>query len=178
MLKAPATPTDPRGVSGDLLPETDVMRILIADDDAVGCALLQLTLERQGHTVEVATGGRDAVELATAMLPDLVILDVTMPGLDGLEVTRRLRARPRTAQLPIVLLTGRDTDPDIVAGWQSGADYYVTKPFDVEGVLYLIDTLYDSPQPEASPSEEDSVVFRASRLIKLNGTWSDEPITP
>ena len=127
---------------------SESLRIVVADDDPVLRSLLQLKLEGEGHEVTLASDGDEALRLATSDAPELVVLDVAMPGIDGLEVTRLLRERPETKSLPIVLLTGRDTDPDIVAGWQSGANYYITKPFVIEHLRYFIRTMRDEDPPE------------------------------
>jgi DNA-binding response OmpR family regulator len=118
---------------------TGSMRIIVADDDADLLELLRINLEAEGHTVNAASDGSQALELALTSRPDALVLDVMMPGLDGLEVTRLLRARPETAALPIVLLTARGTNPEILEGWQSGANYYITKPFELEHLLYFIE---------------------------------------
>lgn len=123
------------------------MQIVVADDDPVTRALLQLKLEADGHRVILAKDGNEALALAGSSRPELVVLDVAMPGVDGLEVTRRLRQQPETARLPIVLLTGRDSDPDIMAGWKSGADYYLTKPFVMEHLRYFIKTMHLTAEP-------------------------------
>ena len=123
------------------------MQIVVADDDPVMRALLQLKLEAEGHRVTLAKDGNEALALAGSARPELVVLDVAMPGVDGLEVTRRLRRQPETARLPIVLLTGRDSDTDIMAGWKSGADYYITKPFVIEHLRYFIRTLHRTAEP-------------------------------
>jgi two-component system, OmpR family, phosphate regulon response regulator PhoB len=124
---------------------TDSMRIVLADDDADLLELLRINLEAEGHTVKVATDGLEALDLVVASHPDVVVLDVMMPGIDGLEVTRRLRALPETASLPIVLLTARGTNPQILEGWQSGANYYITKPFELEHLLYFIELMQERP---------------------------------
>lgn len=126
---------------------TECMQIVVADDDPVMRALLQMNLEAEGHRVTLAVDGDEALALATEAKPELLVLDIAMPGVDGLEVTRRLRDQPQTATLPIVLLTGRDSDPDIIAGWKSGADYYITKPFVIEHLRYFIKTMHASPEP-------------------------------
>jgi two-component system, OmpR family, alkaline phosphatase synthesis response regulator PhoP len=123
------------------------MQIVVADDDPVMRTLLQLKLEAEGHCVRLAANGDEALALANASRPELLVLDIAMPGVDGLEVTRRLRGQPETASLPIVLLTGRDSDPDIIAGWKSGADYYITKPFVIEHLRYFIKTMHNAPEP-------------------------------
>jgi DNA-binding response OmpR family regulator len=126
---------------------SDSMQIVVADDDPVLRALLQMKLQAEGHSVTLTCDGDEALRVASTTPPELLVLDVVMPGLDGLEVTRRLREQPATASLPIVLLTGRDTDPDIVAGWQSGANYYITKPFVIEHLRYFIKTMQDTVEP-------------------------------
>jgi len=123
------------------------MQIVVVDDDPVMRKLLQMKLEADGHSVTLAANGDEALALANFSPPELMVLDIAMPGLDGLEVTRRLRGQPATKSLPIVLLTGRDKDPDIIAGWQSGADYYITKPFVIEHLRYFIKTMQDQPDP-------------------------------
>ncbi len=128
---------------------TKSLDIVVADDDPVLRALLQLKLEGEGHRVRLASDGDEAFRLASTNPPGLLVLDVVMPGIDGLEVTRRLREKPETASLPIVLLTGRDTDPDIVAGWKSGANYYITKPFVIEHLRYFIKTMQDVTSDES-----------------------------
>jgi DNA-binding response OmpR family regulator len=133
---------------------SDPLQIVVADDDPVLRALLQLKLEGEGHRVTLAADGDEALELVTNDPPDLLVLDVVMPGIDGLELTRSLRARPETRDLPIVLLTGRDTDPDIVAGWQSGANYYITKPFVIEHLRYFIKTMQESTAEADEPWDD------------------------
>jgi len=107
--------------------------------------MLKLTAE--GHSVTQASTGDDALGMVSADPPELLVLDIAMPGTNGLEVTRRLREQPETADLPIVLLTGCDTDHDIVAGWKSGASYYITKPFVIEHLRYFIKTLQGAVTP-------------------------------
>jgi DNA-binding response OmpR family regulator len=98
--------------------------LLVEDDDSVRVGL-ELALTRQGHRVETAATGEEGLARWQAHRPDLVILDVMLPGIDGFEVCRRIR---RTDQLPIILLTARSDDIDVVVGLESGADDYVVKP--------------------------------------------------
>jgi len=125
---------------------TDPPLILVADDDPDLLALLRVNLEVEGYAVTCALDGLEALEMAGRIRPALVVLDVMMPGLDGLEVTHRLRAEPATEKLPIVLLTARGSDPQIWEGWQSGANYYVTKPFDVDQLLGYVANLLHTPE--------------------------------
>jgi DNA-binding response OmpR family regulator len=103
--------------------------VLVADDDPDILALVRFRLERDGYEVLSAPDGETALDLALARSPDLALLDVMMPRLDGYEVTRRLRAHGPTATIPIILLTARVQEPDITHGFEAGADDYVTKPF-------------------------------------------------
>lgn len=106
--------------------------VLVADDDEDILQLVVLRLGRSGYDVVSATDGESAVELAMARCPDLVVIDVAMPRLDGLDITRILRAREETASTPILLLTARTRDIDVERGLAAGADDYVTKPFSPE----------------------------------------------
>jgi CheY-like chemotaxis protein len=109
------------------------MRVLVADDDRTAVTILSGLLERWQLEVSVATDGLIAWEqLQQPNPPSLAIVDWEMPGLDGVEVCRRVRANPATAHLYVVLLTARDSRADLVEGLDAGADDYVTKPFDLE----------------------------------------------
>jgi DNA-binding response OmpR family regulator len=103
--------------------------VLAADDDDDILELVAFRLERSGYTVIVAHDGEEALELAVRERPDLAVLDVMMPKLDGFEVTRRLRAEEATSRMPIILLTARSQDADVQQGFDAGADDYVRKPF-------------------------------------------------
>jgi DNA-binding response OmpR family regulator len=103
--------------------------VLVADDDTDILALVRFRLERDGYEVLSAPDGETALDLALARTPDLALLDVMMPRLDGYEVTRRLREHGPTATIPIILLTARVQEPDVERGFEAGADDYVTKPF-------------------------------------------------
>jgi DNA-binding response OmpR family regulator len=101
-------------------------RVLLAEDDPKQASLIRLYLEREGHSVLVVDDGRRALEYSRARRPDLLVLDVMMPGVDGLDVCRILRAE---SDVPILLLTARSTEDDKLLGLDLGADDYVTKPF-------------------------------------------------
>jgi DNA-binding response OmpR family regulator len=103
--------------------------ILVADDDPDILALVRFRLEREGYDVVSAADGQAALELALDRTPDLAVLDVMMPRLDGYEVTRRLREHEPTKAMPIILLTARVGESDLERGFEMGADDYVTKPF-------------------------------------------------
>jgi DNA-binding response OmpR family regulator len=103
--------------------------VLAADDDDDILALVAFRLERSGYTVIQAHDGQEALDLALSEKPDLAVLDVMMPKLDGFELTRRLRAEEATSRMPIILLTARAQDTDVDQGFAAGADDYIRKPF-------------------------------------------------
>lgn len=103
--------------------------ILAADDDADIRELVAFRLERSGYTVLQAADGEEALALALEHKPDLAVLDVMMPKMDGFEVVRRLRAEEATKRMPIIMLTARAQDSDVEEGFESGADDYLRKPF-------------------------------------------------
>jgi len=104
-------------------------RILIADDDPLLARLVEHRFAARGYEVTVAEDGERALELIAEKKPDLVILDAMMPVMDGFEVLRRLKGDPQTRSMPVVMLTARDQEADIVAALSAGATDYVVKPF-------------------------------------------------
>ena len=108
------------------------MQILVVEDERAMADLLKRTLQEEGHQVVVSGDGREGFEIARASQFDVIVLDVMLPGMDGISVARRLREGRN--QTPVLMLTARDTPVDIVAGLDSGADDYLTKPFAI-GVL-------------------------------------------
>jgi len=103
--------------------------ILAADDDEDILELVTFRLERSGYTVLQARNGEEALALAREARPDLAVLDVMMPKMDGFELTRKLREDPATSRMPIILLTARAQDADVQQGFDAGADDYLRKPF-------------------------------------------------
>lgn len=103
-------------------------RVLIVDDDPEVVKLFSFVLRRAGYEVETAPGGEAALRQVGTSLPDLIVLDVMMPGLDGYEVARQLRAQAETAAIPIVMLTARALPSEQVAGRLAGATSYLVKP--------------------------------------------------
>jgi two-component system response regulator MprA len=119
-------------------------KILVVDDDARLAASLRRALAYEGHTVEVAEDGPAALVAARERPPDLVVLDVMLPGLDGIEVCRRLRAG---SDVPILMLTARDAVSDRVVGLDAGADDYLVKPFAYEELLARVRALLRRREP-------------------------------
>jgi DNA-binding response OmpR family regulator len=120
---------------------TDPRLVLVADDDADIRELVALRLLRAGYRVETAADGLEAFARAVELRPDLILLDVSMPGQDGFETSRKLRDDPRTAHVPVVFLTARTREVDVETGYARGGDSYVTKPFDPNELLARVDAL-------------------------------------
>ncbi len=108
---------------------TPAPRVLVADDDPDILALVAYRLERSGYEVLTASDGADALRLTIAHRPDLVVLDVMMPRIDGYGVTRAIRQHPPTERTPVLLLTARVQEADVARGFEAGADDYIKKPF-------------------------------------------------
>jgi two-component system phosphate regulon response regulator PhoB len=104
-------------------------KILIVDDEADIRELVRLNLASEGYEILDCESGEQALNLSRSRNPDLIVLDLMMPGMDGLEVCRRLKADPKTVRIPIVILTAKGEESDVVAGLEVGADDYVAKPF-------------------------------------------------
>ncbi|HEY7149312.1 MAG TPA: response regulator [Gaiellaceae bacterium] len=124
--------------------------ILVADDDEDILMLLTFHMERSGYEVVQARSGTEALEVAIDRRPALAVLDVMMPGIDGFEVTRELRADDRTRSMPVVLLTARAQATDVAQGMAAGADEYVKKPFDPHDLRDRVERLL---RPRLVPSD-------------------------
>jgi two-component system, OmpR family, response regulator MprA len=120
--------------------------ILIVDDDQHITGVLRRALAYEGYTVEVATRGDEALHKVIEHPPELIVLDLMLPGIDGLEVCRRLRASGN--QVPILMLTAKDAIPDRVAGLDEGADDYLVKPMELEELLARVRALLRRRNPE------------------------------
>jgi len=107
-----------------------VSTILIVDDEPAGRQTLESILEGQGYQLEMAENGQEALEKASQLLPDVILLDVMMPVMDGFEVCKRIRNDPALAEIPIIMLTALDDRQSFLKGLESGADDYITKPYD------------------------------------------------
>ena len=116
-------------------------RILICDDDPVILRLLQVNLELEGYDVLLAHHGEQAIEVATAEHPDLVILDIMMPKLDGYQTCERLKANDETKEIPVVFLSAKAQQTDIDRGKEFGVADYLTKPFDPNDLIDVVERL-------------------------------------
>ncbi len=114
------------------------LRVLVCDDERLIVRLIQVNLEKQGYTVITAYDGKEGLEKIRAEKPDLVVLDVMMPYMDGFEVLKNLRRDPETESLPVIMLTAKAQDKDVFEGYHYGADMYLTKPFNpIELVTFV-----------------------------------------
>lgn len=114
------------------------LKVLVCDDERHIVRLIQVHMEKQGYTVVTAYDGKDGLEKIRAEKPDLVVLDVMMPYMDGFEVLKNLRREPETENLPVIMLTAKAQDKDVFEGYHYGADMYLTKPFNpIELVTFV-----------------------------------------
>lgn len=128
-------------IHDDILTErsmTSQPRILVADDDPAMCLLLRETLQEAGYEVLIANDGDQLIRMAQDHPPDLLLIDLIMPLVDGFEVIRQLRNDTRTSHLPMIILTARSTSAEVVIGFDSGADDYIVKPYDIDVLLARI----------------------------------------
>ena len=119
-------------------------KILAVDDERHIVRLVEVNLQRAGYEVVTAFDGKEALEKVKSETPDLVVLDVMMPYMDGFEVLRNLKADPTTAEIPVIMLTAKAQDADVFRGWQSGVDCYLTKPFNPMELLTFVKRIFDS----------------------------------
>ena len=125
---------------------TGGLKILAVDDEADIRTVLQKGLETSGHRVVLAVDGEEALQKVRDEKPDLVILDIRMPKLDGIQVLQVIKKDPLTRRLPVIMLTGNASDEDLLKGYMFGADYYITKPFKLQTILNGI-SLVLKPDP-------------------------------
>src|SRR6187455_3170333 len=123
-------------------------RIMVVEDEEALTTLLRYNLDAEGYDVETVTRGDDADTRLKERIPDLVVLDWMLPGLSGIELCRRLRARPETRQLPIIMLTARGEESERVRGLSTGADDYIVKPFSVPELVARVRALLRRANPD------------------------------
>jgi phosphate regulon transcriptional regulator PhoB len=130
------------------------MKILVVDDERDIVELLSYNLEKEGFTVIKACDGEEALKLVKAKKPDLVILDLMLPGIQGIEVCKTIRGNPETATLPVIMVTAKGEEVDRVVGLEMGADDYVTKPFSVREVVARVRAVLRRTEAEKQPEKE------------------------
>jgi len=152
--------------------------ILVVDDEDDILELVSYSLSREGYRVSCATSSEAALDIMESNTPQLIVLDLMLPGMDGLELTRRLKSDPKTNDIPVVMLTAKSEEADIVIGLELGADDYVTKPFSPRVLAARVKAVLRGKAKE--PPEEDSVVriqelavHRGRHRVLVNG----KPVT-
>ncbi len=119
-------------------------KILVVDDEPHIVRLVEVNLQRAGYDVVQAMDGIEALEQVKAEKPEMIILDVMMPRMDGFTVLKHLKADPETQEIPVIMLTAKAQDADIFKGWQSGVDSYLTKPFNPMELLTFVKRIFES----------------------------------
>jgi two-component system alkaline phosphatase synthesis response regulator PhoP len=119
-------------------------KILAVDDERHIVRLVQVNLERQGYEVVTAFDGKEALEKVESENPDLIVLDVMMPYMDGFEVLQNLKKNQSTRDIPVIMLTAKAQDADVFRGWQSGVDCYLTKPFNPMELIAFVRRIFKS----------------------------------
>lgn len=128
--------------------QDDAARVLVVNDDAALAEMVQIVLQREGYLTYWCDNGADAVDSCTGFRPDLILLDLMLPGRNGIEVCRDIR---RTSGVPIIMLTARSETADVVSGLESGADDYVSKPFKTKELVARIRARLRQPNDLAAP---------------------------
>jgi putative two-component system response regulator len=146
----------------------------VVDDEPINVDLLQVYLEAEGYQVITAYRGEEALEQAFARQPDLVLLDVLMPGLDGFEVCRRLKADPRTQFVPVVILTALRELKHKVAGAEAGADDFLTKPFDRVELLVRVRNLLQIRHLTDKVEHAESVIFALAAAVEAQDSYTEK----
>jgi two-component system alkaline phosphatase synthesis response regulator PhoP len=143
--------------------------ILVVDDEKDIVEMLKYNLQKEGYHVLVALDGKRALEMSLK-LPDLILLDVMLPELDGWEVARRVRGDKKTNQIPIVFLTARTNEVDEVVGLELGADDYIVKPISLPKLMARIRAVFRRKESHAEPVEKDVIQFGEIEINRLNYT--------
>jgi two-component system, cell cycle response regulator DivK len=128
-------------------PQTPMHKILLVEDNELNRDMLSRRLERKGYSVVLAVDGQSGVEMAGSHAPDLVLMDMSLPVLDGWEATRRLKADPATAHIPVIALTAHAMSGDREKALEAGCDDYDTKPIELPRLLEKIETLLNKKAP-------------------------------
>jgi len=139
-------------------------RILAVDDEQPILELLRYNLEKEGFRVTTCLNGEEAVRIARAESPDILLLDLMLPGMSGLDVCRRLKESPATAGIPIVMITAKTEDSDIVLGLELGADDYITKPFSPKVLMARIRTVLRRKNQVPVDTENEDISIHGIKI--------------
>ncbi len=153
-------------------------RILAVDDQTDLLELLDMSLSQEGYMVRTAASGAEAMSMIAVEKPDLILLDIILGDTSGIKITTKLKNDSETAQIPIILLTAKDSETDIIVGLSVGADDYITKPFSTKVLLARIDAVLRRAYPEPGAVKEilqaGAVrIFPAGRQVFVEGTPVD-----
>jgi two-component system phosphate regulon response regulator PhoB len=147
-------------------PDNEDLAILLVEDEQDLLELLRYNLAREGYNVQTAATGEEALKQVRAEPPNLVLLDLMLPGMDGLEVARTLKSREATRHIPIIMLTAKGEEPDVVQGLEVGADDYITKPFSPRVLMARIRAVLRRGETAGEEAE-------TGRAIRLGGITVD-----
>jgi two-component system, OmpR family, phosphate regulon response regulator PhoB len=146
--------------------------VLVVEDEASLATMLRYNLEKQGFRVDEAADGQEAIARITESPPDIVLLDWMLPVMSGIEVCRQIRRRQATRSLPVIMVTARVEDQDMVRGLNTGADDYITKPFSMEALLARMRALLRRTGPASVPGQlefHDVVMDQSAHRVSRNG---------
>ncbi|CAG2144680.1 response regulator [Cupriavidus numazuensis] len=168
--RPPLSPDISRAPTRVVAPDTSIdaritdATVLVVDDVPSNIKVIVGVLEEDGHTIKVALSGKKALEIAVAAAPDIILLDIMMPEMDGFEVCRRLKANPATASIPVIFLSAKDESDDIVCGLEMGAVDYVTKPVEPAVLKARLRAHLRSALIMTDLKEQNCVVHDSARL--------------
>jgi two-component system, OmpR family, alkaline phosphatase synthesis response regulator PhoP len=140
-------------------------KILVVDDEESILDLVKYNLDKEGYQVTCVTSGEAAVDQSLVLKPELILLDLMLPGVDGLEVCKIIKNNPRTQPVPIIMLTAKGEESDIVAGLELGADDYITKPFSPKVLIARVRAVLRRRQKGIQGKEDD--------LVQIDDLWID-----
>jgi two-component system phosphate regulon response regulator PhoB len=156
----------------ELTSTTSKPLVLVVEDEAALATMLRYNLEKQGYRVEEAADGQEALDRVAEAKPDLVLLDWMLPVMSGIEVCRQIRRRNATRDLPVIMVTARTEDHDAVRGLNTGADDYITKPFNMEALLARMRALLRRANSVATKGRlafHDLTMDLAAHRVQRNG---------
>ena len=178
---APAAPRPDRGRRSSAAPDVRTMqKILVIEDERSLLDILSYNLSNEGFEVITASDGQEGLRRAERELPDLIVLDLMLPVVDGLQVCRQLRANARTQHIRVLMLTARSEELDEIVGFNMGADDYVTKPFKMKPLVHRIKALLRRPIGDGAASDTLSLhgieIDRVNHQVRSDG--QEVPLTP
>lgn len=154
----------------------NLKKILIIDDESEICELIKMTLEMSGFSqIRIANDGLSGLQAAEYWIPDIILLDLMLPQIDGLEVCKRLKGNTKTSDIPIIMLTAKDTPTDIVVGLEWGASDYVTKPFNNQ---VLVARIRNQLRKTSTEQSLNTVTYKSLKVVEdeFRAELNDEPL--